>query len=147
VHAQDLVELLANLAHRVERVERTLHDDRDVGPPHATDLIVRGGQDVEGSGRLAVTQVQGDLATGDHARQAQQTGETEDQGRLARPTLTCDPEDFGALQGEGDVGDGAHGVVAEAVVDVEVADLENGSRLAVHDCPFTWELVVRTTGV
>ena len=122
VHADRIADLARDALHRVERVERALEHQRDLGPAqvahpalgapvHVHDAVL-GGQ-VDGPG-------------GPPQERVEQLQDRERRGRLAAARLPREAERLASPQLEGDARDDLHVGVSDAVAHVQVVDGQDG---------------------
>src|SRR5690606_37674928 len=122
---REILERLADAAHRVQHAHRALHDVGEVPPADRLDLLLAGAGDVDGPAAERV----GYRAVNYPERRADSGGQHLDEARLARGTLASDAVDLVGLDAHGDVVDGPNlafdAEIVHLVVGLEAIDLED----------------------
>jgi len=131
VHPKEVVELRADGDDGIQRIERALQDDCDLGPTNRPKFVVICREEIDCAGgpvaadRLGVEE---HLAGGDDGRGAKQPDRGQCQCGFAAAALAGEAEHATPPEHEVAVDDRMDRFVAIAVVDAEAANLEDRIR-------------------
>src|ERR1700722_3157013 len=123
---EDLLELGADSYDGIERAQGALQHNGNARPTNGAKFLFAGVDEIDRA--LTTVLVRNDeasLAPRDHPGGTEEPGDCVDQRGFAAPAFARDAQHFRAFEVEVNIVDRSHGAVAPAVVDAEIAYVED----------------------